>query len=219
MKLLVLTLLLLTASCATTRNMPREEYLRTTTRTYDGLSKDEILNKIEKIFLLSDKDDYSFAHTPNGMQANRRWLVYLILAASSGTDSWAINIEEKDGKSLVSVNVSTSSGTVAASPNGGSGANTLTTPSNSYILQGNSIYYLFYSRLDYLLGKSDKWLTCSEFEKFISEENKTSEVYWGLTDPLCNSFNIDDLKPERRIAQDKTKKLSRDYSSTKYEEE
>lgn len=54
-----------------------------------------------------------------------------------------------------------------------------------------ALYFIFFQRLDYLLGKTNKWLDCEEAKKIIEEENILGDI-----DCLCNLFNIKDLKPE-----------------------
>lgn len=191
----VFSLLFLT-SCASNRKMSRDEFLKTTSRTYENKNPEEVLAAVEKIFMLSDGDDYTFVHTKTGMLANRKWLVYLVFAASTGTDSWNVQTEKTEKGTLVQIYASTTYGTVAATSNASTGVDTTTIPSTGNFIQGNSLYDLFYKRLDYLLGKSDKWTTCLEFDQFVSERNQQSEEYWGLYEALCNGFNINDKLPE-----------------------
>lgn len=186
-KCILLFLIATLAGCATKRQMTREEYLETTTRIYDK-TPDEILNASEKVLRLIDGDDFSIAHTQNGLVATRNWVVYLVLAASNGSDIWVINTEPtKDGKTRVTTSISTSMGGTIA-PMGGQIA---TAPGMSGMpAYGNASYDLFFKRLEYLLGLRAEWITCSEANNLVK-----TNVVWGDNSAICNSFNVKNTDP------------------------
>lgn len=187
--LVVMALMTLLVGCVTRPTMSREEYLSTTQRTYENKSQNDVLNAAEKLFILSDADDYKFHHTDNSLNASRHWLVYLVIAASMGTDNWIIQTNEVKGGTKASAMVSTSAGAIGATYiNNNPG--TITTPSTGTLATGPAVYELFWARMDYLLGKSDKWMTCDDLQKM-----KEKKLTWGDDSALCNSFNVKDELP------------------------
>ena len=97
---LVLTMMF---GCATRKTMTREEYLSTTQRTYANKTQTDVLNAAERVFILSDGEDYQFHHTDNTLSASRRWLVYLVFGAAMGTVYWTVQSTDVKGGTKASV--------------------------------------------------------------------------------------------------------------------
>lgn len=179
------------AGCATQHPpMTREEWLNTTTRYYEGKTKDEVLNAAEKLFTLSDGDDYKFQHTDDALYASRQWTVYLVLAAASGTDNWVVTAKETDKGVKTTVRVATQESAFAPMPTTGGDASVGTIPVAGTPVQGTTLYELFWARMDYLLGLRPDWMTCEE-----SNARRQNGDTWGLSHQLCNSFNVKDQAP------------------------
>lgn len=196
---LFLVLPIFISGCATVRpEMSREEFLNATTRYYEKVTKEQVLSASEKLFRLSDGDDYSFSHTENSINASRKWMAYFIIGAASGVDYWTVTVEPNDGKIKTTVLVTTKSETVAATgtTDGGYAATTLPS-SGGQQFQGNAIYDVFWSRMDFLLGKTDTWMTCQ-----ASNQRVKQKIVWGSNEALCNSFNISkDETPKSSILE------------------
>jgi len=202
MKRFVLLILLL-CGCATIPQLTREESLKlrneqiaTTTKIYNNVTKEDVLIATDKLFRLADGDDFTITHTENTVLGNRRWLIYLVLAAAMGQDNWIVAAEENpvDKTVKVVVRVSTVSNNLAPMMTTG-GANTwsvATLPGVENTIPGKALYYIFFKRLDYLLGITDEWLDCERADAIIKEEKIS-----GSTECLCNSFNIKDSKPDK----------------------
>ncbi len=183
----------LLAGCAAKQpQLTREEYLKVTQRTYAGKSADDVFIAAEKLLRLADGDDFRFFHDDNSMIATRSWSIYLVLAATMGTDAWTIRAKDQEGSVRVSAALNTSSGSVLPMPTTGSDMSAGTTPGMGGNVPGTAIYDVFWARMDYLLGLSDKWMTCEESNRRISVG-----AVWGSNEALCNGFNVkDDLPPE-----------------------
>lgn len=189
---IIFALLLLTGCAAKQPTMNRDEFISTTQRSYEGVTEREFYQAAERLFKLSDGDDTTFAYPgAHSMIAQRDWLLYLVLAASSGTHTWQIETKPNDNGLDASAYVSMQAGMVngMVGPNGS--AFTTTTPSMQNIVNTPAVYGLFWSRMDYLLGKSEIWPTCDDWKAKL----KRGETY-GLIEPLCLAANTDDLLPE-----------------------
>ena len=57
-------------------------------------------------------------------------------------------------------------------------------------VMGTAIYDVFWSRLDYLLGKRKDWMTCK-----VADERVKQNITSGTNEALCNSFNMNDKLP------------------------
>ena len=148
----------------------REQYDKTRTRYYSDVSTDDVLNAVDELFRLADVD-YEIDHGKKSCIAHRNWLLYLVLAATSGKDYWYVSTHSENGKIKVVVRSRTDTQDTYATPVGGSSGAQVTTISsmnnpdviNELELRNrDAVYYLFFSRLDFLLGKSDVWLTCRD---------------------------------------------------------
>lgn len=188
----VLAALAVLVGCATTRPaMDRDEFIATTQHTYDGVTEKQFYQAAEKLFRLSDASDTKYAY-PNEhtMFVQHWWTVYMVLAFAQGTHNWRITSEPTDNGVKGSVYVSMNSTGVYGTPTGGGGASTTTLPQNSNIVDTPALYQLFWARMDYLLGKSDKWPTCDDWSA-REDQGKT----YGILEPLCLFANMDDTDP------------------------
>ena len=187
----------LTVGCAITPppELTRQEYLALVSRTYDGASAEEVLAATEKLFRLADPGDVKFQHFDNGFRVHRPWSIYLVLAASMGTDVWDVRVASTQGGTSITVHLSRIAGSIVGAPMTTSGGHTYTqtatTPATGGIpVSSTAIYDLFWARLDYLLGHRADWMTCQK----VNARVKEGFVY-GSTEALC-SVTTDDLAPE-----------------------
>lgn len=184
----------LVAGCATNRpQLSRDEWLKTTTHVYQGVTKEQALEATEKLFRLADGDDFTFFHTEDGMTAVRKWSFYLVLAAGFGTDYWNIKAVPVDGGVKVTAAVSTQAQGIAPMPTTANNVYSAgTTPMAGSPVDGTAIYDVFWARLEYLLGKRTAWMTCKEADDRVSKG-----VTWGINEALCNSLNMKDTDPTK----------------------
>ena len=193
--LIAVGLLVALAGCATQPKMTRDEYLKTTQREYVNKTPDDVFKAAEKLFTLADGDDFTFHYTDDSMSASRPWVVYLVFAASMGTDNWLIRTKEEGNKTKVSALVSTAMGSVAPMATTGGDWTATGLPGGGNIVAGTAIYDVFWARMDYLLGKSDKWMSCEQ-----ADDRVKRKVTWGSNEALCNSFNMKNQSPPELTA-------------------
>jgi hypothetical protein len=201
MLILMLYFLTLTA-CVSTPTLSRDEWLSMTNRTYEGVTKEQAISAAERLMRLADGDDFMIAHSDDGFLATRIWSVYLVLAASVGTDSWMVRaVENRGSGTRVSVSVGTQVGSVSGVVTGPNTVAPLTTPSVGSPVNGTAVCDVFWARMDYLLGRRQFWMDCLE-----ANERVGTRVVWGDNSALCNGFNIKDDVPEGGLSPDMEKK-------------
>lgn len=186
---LILVLIALTGCAAPPKQLTRDEWINATTRAYPGASKEQVLAASEKLLRLADGNDFDIRHTESGITATRAWTAYAVIVAVSGTDYWDIRTDQIGDGVKVSVQVSTQTQSTGPMQMGSTWmpVNSTTPGTPAY---GVAIYDVFFSRLDYLLGKSGKWMTCKE-----ADERVKTNATWGNNEALCNSFNVTDAHP------------------------
>lgn len=191
----VFFLLAMIAGCATTRpQLSREEWLAVSSRNYEGVTKDQVISAAERLFRLADGDDFRIVHTEDGIYSTRNWLVYLVIAAATGIDYWQVKVTPAANSVKAVVQVNTQSQAIAPMATT-SGAWTATTmPMAGTPVNGTAIYDVFWSRMDYLLGKRPDWLNCQLADKRVKQG-----IVWGTNEALCNSFNVKDETPSAPI--------------------
>jgi hypothetical protein len=137
-----------------------------------------------------DGDDFHFNHTPDGFTAYRRWFVYAVLAASHGVDTWNVEVKKIDGnKFRITFVVSSSSwGLVGIPTASGNDMQILGIPTNVAMQMGTSTHDTFFSRLDYLLGKSETWVDCK-----LAKHRLSTNITTGYSDFMCNVTIQDQL--------------------------
>lgn len=193
----VALLLVLFAGCAAPPRMTRDEALAVTSRTYaKGITPDAVLRAAEEVFRLADADDFTFHHTKDSLSASRNWLLYMIIGATTGTDYWSVRAESApDGGTHASVQL----GTVAQDILPMAVAPALWIPSvmpaNATPPLGRAVYDLFWDRVDYQLGLREAWVDCKQADARLAANRAL-----GDNSALCNSFNIADKAPTRRVA-------------------
>lgn len=199
--LAVAMIVLMLTGCAVQppKQLSRDEWIATTNRIYPDVDKDKLIAAAEKVLRLVDGDDFAIQHTNEGFNAVRNWTAYAVIAAASGTDYWNFTVAQTADGNRASLHVSTMSSAIMPMAVGGpdGGETVFSAPAQGAPIDGNLLYDVFWSRLDYLLGKSDKWLTCDD----VATMRKSGPA-WGNDDPICNSFNIKDLRPDHAMVTD-----------------
>ncbi|HHH46732.1 MAG TPA: hypothetical protein ENK53_06970 [Thiotrichales bacterium] len=192
------------AACATPRTMTRQEMLDVTSRTYCGVTKEQVLKAAEDVLRLNDPRDVTIAWPDeNTMLARHRWLVYFVLGVGSGQHVWQFRAGDPgdDGCLKAHVLVSddsvtstygafgmTSTGAYTVSPG------TATIPGN--VINQPAVYELFWAQVDYMLGKRNTWPTCKEWDERIAKN-----LTYGNTEPLCLFVNEQISPDDPRAAE------------------
>ena len=188
--LLVVSFLL--AGCAVKRpQMSREEWLETTSRDYQGVTKEQSLAAAEKLLRLTDGDDFRIMHTEEGIYAVRNWIVYIVFAGANGVDYWSIKSTPTESGVRMSVQVNTQMSTVAPVATMAGDWSASSSSMGGAPVEGTAVYDLFWARMDYLLNKNAVWTTCD-----IANKKVKDNLVWGSNEQLCNSFNVKDSPPD-----------------------
>ncbi len=203
-------LLMLFSSCSTNseKSLTREEYLSITTREYQGRSKDELIQVASQVVSLVDPSDFKISHTEDGFIAQRNWLIYAVLYASAGTDTWVFKTSKTKNGYKASLSISTAKNGFAPMVTSGGDLTGVGIPRNYEIIDGDAPYTTFWERMTYLLGDtSNEWPSCP-----IAEKNLKEGKFWGSLDQLC-SVTTDDLLP-LELTEDSFVKALGHYNQT-----
>lgn len=189
-RLIALAIALVLAGCAAPPQLTREQWLSMTNRTYTGVSKEQALAAAERLFVLADGDDFKFTHSDDGLVATRAWSIFMLLAATVGTDTWQVKARPTTDGVQVSASVYTHDQAVGMLMAPG-GAVPLTSAQVGYPVQGTAIYDVFWARMDYLLGRRADWMDCNKANARVD-----SKIVIGPNNALCSSINTKDSRPE-----------------------
>lgn len=123
-----------------------EDLSKAKTRIYEGVSEKEIFAAAEKIFKLADGDEFAFYPGDKELSARRKWSIHEFLHIDTFIDNWKIQtfIEENGVRATIQVQRSCR----------GLGCDLYNEPITT------EPYELFWSRMDYLLGKRKDWVPC-----------------------------------------------------------
>ncbi len=196
----------ITAGCAQKVLTPQEieaernRQIQMITRYYPDKTAQEVLLAADRVFRLAD-DDYTVSHSPTGLQAQRKWMLFLLISVSTGTDAWTVTTEPlpEGGVKVMAMHSSSSASTsvlMTPTTTGGASASALTTPAIQNMTTKPAIYELFFARLEHLLGKRKDWPTCKEAKKLFTD---------GLLEPFCmvaNDRTPDGLSASQRRAKE-----------------
>lgn len=153
----------------------RERQISMVTRYYEGKTPKEILLAADRIFRLDDSD-YVISHAETSLIAKRNWMLYLIISAAFGTDTWSIETFQEGNATKVITRHSGQAQGMTPTPtmgfNGQMGMTATTGPSMQGMSLAPGLYKLFYDRMDYFLGKRTDWVRCRATQR---QQNHASE--------------------------------------------
>lgn len=169
----IVVLASLFGGCATQQpQMSREEWQKIRNRKYD-VSQERVLSAAENVFKMADPSDVRFTYSDNSLKAVR-WAAPFPINIWY---HWDIVTKKNDSGTDVTVSItSTSAG--------------LGVPGGMFPADSSDAIKLFYSRLDYLLGKSVEWKSCDDYE--LANPGATT------LEALC--LCADDLPPSKKTA-------------------
>jgi hypothetical protein len=153
---LVAALAACVGACATAPQITdRSDFLKEATRTYQGESAERVIRAAQRVLDQSDPKYFEFRNTLNGFSGLRHYYVYAVLASASGSDRWDFTAErEPTGAIKAGVTVTD----VGAAQNG------YNRTAYDSAMTSVPLYRLFWSRVDYVLGRSEDWQTCDDAE-------------------------------------------------------
>ena len=186
---LIIFVVLSYTGCQRQEPLTRQQWLSTTTRIYENISKEDAIAAAQKVLVLADGRDTTFFHSDDGFVASRKWLIYAVLAMAHGIDNWKIQVTEANGSSKIVVSASRQANAVTpmATSNGGWTTNSSGMPGQP--INGNALYDMFFARMDFILGKTKEWRTREDQARRVKDK-----IVWGMTEPL--TLVVDDNLPE-----------------------
>ena len=155
------------SSCAPEQRQPisqEPERVKAHTRDYPGITPEQVLKASEKIFQLADGNDMKIKRGSSVLEVKRSLnsLVY-----RSSWERWTVETREEDGATYVTVSAEFDKEGSIVYP------------------RGVGAYNLFFARLDYMLGASKNWMTCTQYEVRLLRDPT-----WGHDDRfLCDHAN------------------------------
>lgn len=202
---------LIFTSCAPVPKLTRAEYqamrqsydeLRT--RVYPNLSADQVLDAVDRLFTLAD-EDYRMIYGETGCIAYRRWFVFMIFAGGGGQDYWYVSTEAVEGGVRVRIRQVSYSLDYSVPPTSKGGVlmtdialmNNPDAVDYTEMASRNALYFVFFKRLDYLLGLTDVWFSCAK-----TYEYRAKHELKGYLDPFCTLAN--DLAPDEAPLRDRS---------------
>ncbi len=153
MRSLALLFLLPVAACARPeRTTSHADWMREATRIWPGETKARVIAAAEAVVKHSDPRDIQVEYSKQGFVARRKFFIYAVLATADGEDRWTFHASENSEGASASVRV-IQRGTAQSGR-------------FSERFRENQVYVgsfrLFYARIEYLLGRREDWIKCSE---------------------------------------------------------
>lgn len=170
------------AACTSLPEMTtREEFLSQTTKTYSGESKERLIKAAELTVRSTGARNLDFRHATDGFTAFRPYVIYMVIAAKVGREKWVFAASETPNAASASISLSDEADAITST------GSTRTDVSVKYA----PVYQLFWRRMDYLLGRSPVWPSCTDARR----ELEVAGVDWSYLNPLCPS-NEDEPIPQ-----------------------
>ncbi len=185
-----ISLLLLITSCATQPQLTRAEWLQMTHRNYADVTTEQVLTAAEKLLRWVDEADFKFSHNDEDIHAQRRWMQYAIIVANIGTDFWHVKATPIDGGVRVMVQSSVQSQSITPTPTTGVEWTAGTSPLQGEMINSPAMYALFFSRLDFLLGRTSTWTTCDKMHT-----RRESGLVRGSLRAMCDELTTANYDP------------------------
>ena len=179
----------LISGCAFSRpDISREDWK---IRTYKDITKEDVVDAAREVIRLSDPNDIIFTTTPDGFSAVRRQLSYYVV--ESGLDIFVFEFTARETESGIQTRIEIQERIERANlVTLGLPVAQVGKPQTSYA------YQLFYSRMDYLLGLSDRWQNCKDGG--AASDKQAENLGLGA---FCGRFSSDLAPPpfSRKISQ------------------
>jgi len=183
-RLLAVLLILCFCGCAPVKpNLTRADWLNMSTHTFKKTNVNDVLTLGERVLLLADPSDVQTYHLQNKMVGSRRYLVYMVIAASFGSYNFDLTAIQKGedvestlfiGHSAQPVMPMVTGGEGGIGATAGAGIANIGSP-----IPHKDTYQLFFSRIESMLNGSE-WKTCDEVRE--NTKNMYSEALCTLAD-------------------------------------
>lgn len=196
-RIVTVTTAMALVGCATERSMTQTEWDTSLTRNFSGVTSEQVIDAARRVLQSADPDDFRFSPTEDGLRATREWSWFLLIAGTRGWDTWTVTAKDTQSGVRARVHLSVVTSDVNGAYMGGTPV-PIASMSQTPTVDGTAIYDLFWSRLEYVLGQRDDWMSCAQ-----SEARQKSGDVWGNTGPLCDPLTTTDPPAQERIAGSK----------------
>lgn len=142
------------------------------TRYFDhNITKDKLLHAAKRVFALSDKEAFMIDAYRNDLNVTKSKAAYRLYTMKIQNDHFDFNVDDnasmKDMKA--SLSLYRTYGIEDKNP--------------QYLDKESQVYTLFWDRVEYLLGKKEKWNSCS---------------FYNIDGFLCDSIDLDDVSAQKK---------------------
>jgi len=152
--------------CATKPKVSEEEMKAATTRTYEGVSSEQVMQAAEKLLKLVDESRFKFNRDDKQLTATRSGQVFTNIGKADVTAVWLVKTQEKDKSTVVTLEAGWKRQSLSTGVTG----------RNVKKPVGTAVYSLFFNRLDNLLGQSNEWITCEGMKKAIQQGEASGDI-------------------------------------------
>jgi hypothetical protein len=151
--------------CATKPKISEEEMNAAMTRTYEGVSSEQVMQASEKLLKLVDEARFKYNRGDGQLKATRSGQLFTNIGKANVTAVWLVKTQEKGNSTVVTVE-------------GGWKRQAMSTGKTEKVKrpEGTAVYTLFFNRLDNMLGKSNEWMTCEGMKKAIQQGEASGDI-------------------------------------------
>lgn len=186
------------SACVTAQTTSsRDEFMSLTTHTYTNRTVDDVIKAAELVLRQPAHSSLRVAHFLDGFVADRPYVIYAVLAAEVGTDTWRFRIAEaatgqaKNAPKTVTATVQLSRVRSTTSASAFSvGDRTVVVPMTTTgavrAAESPSTYQAFWARVDYVLGLRPDWLSCKDAKEAKGARDEGGPSLYGLC-PILGS--------------------------------
>jgi|GEM_PF-1650634 hypothetical protein len=154
-------------------NLNNADIIKTSTKKFDDISKDAVLEAIKKSFALSNKSkQFQINSYRNHILVQRINFDYLIFSSDIKVENWLFELEQKDNKTYVKLSIFDE--------------NRFDDKIKRYYT--SNYHELIWNRIEHLLGLNDKWINCKGYICSVFSSNK----------PLAKDYIKDVLISQRK---------------------
>ena len=166
--LLIILSVLVLGGCAKKMTVEEQQEwldrgLQASTQHYSGFTEEQLALATQKVLYLIDPSDIGIIYNKglHRVIGARIYMQYLVFMNIFGSETWVIDFKktaENEYDVSIMLGLARDGGILATMPRGAS-------PNAMHISTNHVDEYtakLFFSRLDYFLGKSSKWISCEE---------------------------------------------------------
>jgi hypothetical protein len=171
---------LLLSGCASAPHQitDREDFVAEGTREFKGETAERVIKAAEIVLKTSDPSDFEFRYNLDGFEGLRRYVVYAVLATAVGREKWDFRaVRSEAGAIRASVSISEAgrtTGGYSSTPYEGAMASI-------------PLYRLFWTRVEYILGRRPEWISCQEaLEAERAKNTNALAALGGLCGPTSD---------------------------------